>query len=393
MDHAAPVGRAGPATRAIRGSLTLLPTPIRTTSQRRLQMRKKIYLLGFLAILPTACTTGTTRGPAQTAGAGQYQQQQQYPSQPQPSGQTTQPAAAQPAAAQPAATVSQPAANSQVATVPAGSFDAQGAMTSQFIRQEPSAVLAELIAALPEALAAKVRGIPLLIDDTDPKDVNAFAACTKSGPVVAITYPLALVSARTSEARAYDELFGTARYEQLSQGIADEVKQQKAIAGPPAGFLALPQALDARKLARQRLLFDEQIAFILGHELAHHYRGHTGCANGASQQLTVQDIGRVLSDAVPVFNQPNEIDADVQGTFNFLDAGARRQSGKWTEEGSVMSLSFFSRLGSLGVETVLLGFLTTHPLPQIRLPIVQTAAAQWRSNGGKAPAFPLPLTF
>jgi hypothetical protein len=267
-------------------------------------------------------------------------------------------------------------------------------MTDQFIRQEPMAVIGELIAALPEATAAKVRGMPLLVDDTDPKDVNAFAACTKSGGVVAITYPLLFISARTAEARAYDELFGTAKYDQLSQGIANDVKQQKPVAGPPAGFLPLPQALDMRKLARQKTLLDEQLAFILGHELAHHHRGHTGCANGpSSQQLTPQDIGRVLSDAVPVFNQPNEIDADVQGTYNLLDAGAKRQQAKWTEEGSLMSLNFFSRLQSLGVETVLLGFVMTHPLPQLRLPIVQNAAAQWRANGSKAPAFPFPIAF
>ena len=296
-------------------------------------MHTSRYLLMFFIAVPASCTIGTGGAPARTAPPGAYgpypqQQQQQYPPQPQPQYPQAQPA-------QPA----QPAAP-QVTAAPAGSFDAQGALTSQFIRQEPQAVFQTLIAALPEASAAKVRGMPLLIDDTDPKDVNAFAACTKSGGVVAITLPLALVSARTSEARAYDELFGTAKYDQLSQGIADEVKQQKAVSGPPAGFLPLPQALDTRKLARQKMLFDEQLAFVLGHELAHHYRGHTGCANGPpSQQLTPQDIGRVLSDAVPVFNQPNEIDADVQGTYNLLDAGAKRQSDKWTEEGSVMSLN------------------------------------------------------
>jgi hypothetical protein len=56
-----------------------------------------------------------------------------------------------------------------------------------------------------------------------------------------------------------------------------------------------------------------------------------------------------------------------------------------------MSLDFFSRLQSLGVETIVLGFLMTHPAPQIRLPIVQNAASQWRSSGGKPSAFPLPF--
>jgi len=82
------------------------------------------------------------------------------------------------------------------------------------------------------------------------------------------------------------------------------------------------------------------------------------------------------------------IQADVEGTFNLLDNGNLRQGGKWTEEGAIMMLDFFARLESLGVETLLLGFLSTHPAPQFRLPIVQNTAQQWRSNGGKAPALP-----
>ena len=58
-----------------------------------------------------------------------------------------------------------------------------------------------------------------------------------------------------------------------------------------------------------------------------------------------------------------------------------------------MALEFFSRLESLGVETVLLGFLMSHPPSAIRLPIVQNTAQQWRANGGKAPAFPFQLPF
>jgi hypothetical protein len=259
------------------------------------------------------------------------------------------------------------------------------------MRQEPATVIAELIANLPDASRAKVQGIPLQPIE-DPKEVNAFAGCSKSGAYMGITVPLALILARTSEARAYDELYGTAKYNELVNGFANEVRAQKAVTGPPAGFLPLPQALDPRKLARQKFLFDEQLAFVLGHELAHHYRGHTGCANGTSNSgITPQDIGRFLSNAVPVFNQPNEVEADVQGTFNVLDTGARRSAGRYTEEGANLVLDFFSRLETLGIETVVLGFLMTHPPPQLRLPIVQNAAQQWRNNGGRAPAFPFQL--
>ena len=68
---------------------------------------------------------------------------------------------------------------------------------------------------------------------------------------------------------------------------------RRASPGRPAVFCRFRNALDPRKLARQKMLFDEQLAFVLGHELAHHYRGHTGCADGAadSNVVTPQDIG------------------------------------------------------------------------------------------------------
>jgi len=270
-----------------------------------------------------------------------------------------------------------------------------GSIPPAFMRQEPLSVLAELTAALPDDARAKVQGVPLKIIE-DPKDVNAFAACSDAGaPFVAVTVPLLLIMARTSEARAFDETAGTSKYGELANGFANEVKAQKTVTGPPPGFLPLPQALDPRKLARQKVLFDEQLAFVLGHEIAHHHRGHTGCANGAASNnaVTPRDIGRLLSSAVPLFNQPNEIEADIQGTFNVLDTGAKRQGGAWSEEGAVMSLDFFSRLQSLGVETVILGILKTHPPPQLRLPVVRGAAQQWRNNGGRAPTLPFQLPF
>jgi hypothetical protein len=265
-------------------------------------------------------------------------------------------------------------------------------MSGAFMRQEPAAVIAELIANLAEQPRARVQGIPLQVIE-DPKDVNAFAGCSNAGSAfMGITSPLVLILARTSEARAYDEIFGTAKYGELATGFANEVRGQKTVSGPPSGFLPLPQALDPRKLARQKFLFDEQVAFVLGHELAHHYRGHTGCANGAtSGGITPQDVGRLLSNTVPLFNQPSEIEADVQGTFNVLDTGSRRAAGRFTEEGANLVLDFFSRLESLGVETIVLGFLMTHPPPQLRRPIVQNAAQQWRNNGGRAPTFPFQL--
>lgn len=273
----------------------------------------------------------------------------------------------------------------------AGSYDATGTLTSAYIKQQPARVVAELVAALPDSSRTKVASIPTLVIE-DPREVNAFAGCNKRGAAfVAITTPLLVFHARAAEARAFDEVFGTSHYESFVKSIAAEIRSGRAIQGPPPGTLPVPQALDPQKLARQQLLFDEQLAFVLGHELAHHYRGHTGCVASSGSAVAAEDIARVISSAVPFLNQPNEIDSDVQGVHNLLAAGAKRQSGAWSEKGALMTLDLFSRLQSLGIEDMLLGFLMTHPPPQLRMPIVQNAASQWRSSGGKASSFPFPF--
>ena len=273
----------------------------------------------------------------------------------------------------------------------AGSYDATGSFTSAYIRAQPARVVAELVAALPDGSRNKVASIPTIVIE-DPKEVNAFAGCNKtSSAFVAITTPLLIFHARAAEARAFDEVFQTAHYESFVKSIAAEIRSGRAIQGPAPGTLPAPQALDPRKLARQQILFDEQLAFVLGHELAHHYRGHTGCVASSGATVVAEDIARVVSSAVPFLNQPNEIDSDVQGIHNLLSAGAKRQSGAWSETGAMMTLDLFSRLQSLGVEDMLLGFLATHPPPQLRMPIVQNAASQWRSSGGKPSSFPFPF--
>lgn len=264
-------------------------------------------------------------------------------------------------------------------------------MTADFIRQEPARIVSELIAALPDGSRAKVASMPTIVIE-DPKEVNAFAGCNQGGAAfVAITSPLLTFHARAAEVRAFDETFQTSHYDSFVRGVAEEIRSGRPIQGPPPGTLPLPHALDSRKLARQKHLFDEQLAFVLGHELAHHYRGHTGCVANPGAGVGPEDIARVLSNTVPFLNQPNELDSDVQGVHNLLAAGAKRQEGAWTEAGALMTLDLFSRLSSLGIDSVLLGFLMTHPPPQLRIPIVQNAASQWRSSGGKSPSFPFPF--
>jgi len=265
-------------------------------------------------------------------------------------------------------------------------------MTQTFLRQEAKTVLDALVAALADNHRTRVLGIPLAVIE-DQKEVNAFAGCDKSGRAyMAITSPLLTIQASTSEAKAYDELYGTRAYDEYIDSVAGSVRSGRGVQGLPPGKLPLPNALDSRKLARQKHLYDEQLAFVLGHELAHHYRGHTGCANGGSSTgVGAEDITRLLSNVVPTLNQPVEVDADQFGVRNVLDAGVR-QPVAWTEGGAMMTLDFFGRLSKMGPEVLLLGFFQTHPHPSVRTPIVQSTAQQWRQNQGRSPgSSPCPI--
>lgn len=294
----------------------------------------------------------------------------------------------------------QSAAPANLPPPPPGSVDASGAMTPAFLRSEAQAVYAELIAQLPPTERARVAGVPLVVME-DQVEVNALASCSRSSqrPWVGITSALLTLEGAVAEARAHDALSGGNRFEEYVSQVARLVRSRGAVGGLPAGFLAAPLATDPRKLAHQRFLFDEQVAFVLGHELAHHYRGHTGCANGGAAGGAVDrdDIQRVLTHTVPLFHQPLESEADVWGVTNVLDAGAHRAGGVWTEEGAQITLDFFGRLTRMGIETVLLGFLRTHPPPQIRRPIVDNAAQNWRSgrrpsaSGSSGLPIPIPI--
>jgi hypothetical protein len=164
--------------------------------------------------------------------------------------------------------------------------------------------------------------------------------------------------------------------------IAPALVAQKGSAGLPAGILPLAYVLDPRRISRAHEIFDEIVAFTFGHELSHHYLGHTGCAHGQPQGVppAISDLGRLVSSAVPLFNQPNEIAADSNGCMNVLDTGRARagRAYRWTEAGGLLLLDFFARLERASGANPLLGILRTHPNPALRIPIVQAVAATWR---------------
>jgi hypothetical protein len=284
-----------------------------------------------------------------------------------------------------------------------GTYDAQGQLSVPFMQAEAAQILRELVAALPNDNRAKVEGIPLMFD-TQTAEVNAFAGCENGGAFMAITVPLLRAMGHISEAKAADELFGSQRVNRYTRLAADSLGANGPVPDPPAGFYAPAEALDPRKLARQRDVFDEMTGFVLGHELAHHYLGHTGCANGTpSRGLDPAKLGRIVTTIVTPLNQFNETGADTSGVENLLDMGARRTGrAPMTEMGGVLTLEFFGAMEQFSPATVALGILRTHPHPRLRIPLLQSTAQRWRNGHGRSGGggttqggwpFPLPIPF
>lgn len=238
-------------------------------------------------------------------------------------------------------------------------------------------VLDALIQSLPPAYQGRVRNIPLVFDDR-VGEVNAFAACVDGAAAMALTDGILQISGELARARSYDEILGTQKTAEYISLIARTRKQGRPLSTPYAGFYPASEAANPSRVARELTLFDEQIAFILGHELAHHYLGHLPCT--ARSGVPISEITRALSTALPAFNQPNEIGSDVAGVNNLLTAG---KTHGWNEEGAILTLDFFSGLQSFSAGDILFGFERSHPAPQIRRPIVHQAANAWRATGGR----------
>ncbi len=260
------------------------------------------------------------------------------------------------------------------------------------LRARAGAVLTELKTGLRDADRNKVASVPLFADPT-AGEVNAFAACDDQGqPLMAISDSLLEVMAFSARFKATDELFGTRKLDGYTSMVASEYQPKKPMPRPAASFIDPAQDNDSRKIARQNQLLDEQLAFVLGHELAHHYLGHTGCANGGgSRGIGAGDFGRLMSRAIPGLNQQAEVSADVSGTNNLLAVGTKRSGTKWNEEGALLSLGFFAALDRLTPEKVLFSFESSHPPPQLRMPIVSQTANTFRMTGGNG--LPIPFSF
>jgi hypothetical protein len=248
---------------------------------------------------------------------------------------------------------------------------------------ETRAVLKELIANLSAQNQSRVAAIPLVFDP-NPNEVNAFAGCDDNGaPYIAGTEGLLEAVDAIAQTKATDELYGTRTYEAYVAAVMPRmITKDGGSALLPVGIIPPQYWIDVRRISRGHEMFDEIVGFTFGHELSHHYLGHTGCANGQAGTIgpAIAQLGILATNILPAVNQPNETLADVNGCLNMLDTGRARATFayRWTEQGGLTLLDFFARLERASGANPLLGFLRTHPNPSLRIPVVQTTAATWR---------------
>jgi hypothetical protein len=270
---------------------------------------------------------------------------------------------------------------------PPGSHDANGFLRRPFLEEEAGRVHRALVEALPPRERAQMQSVPFRVVQEDDEP-NAAAGCQRGSAIMMITSAMLELAAGIAETKAYDEVAGTDTHRQYVDTVVAQIRGRQRVTGPPPSMHAPPHALDRRKLARQRHLYAQQVAFIVGHELAHHYRGHTGCIAGrTTQEQEADELGRLLARAVPTFSQPREVEADLWGVTNVLEAGHGRAGGAWTEEGALLNLEFFQQLTERGGPDLAMVFLSTHPLPSLRIPLVRYVAQSW-APGRQPPPVP-----
>jgi len=262
---------------------------------------------------------------------------------------------------------------------PQPSDDPLGRGDTDFMRKRVESIVAELIAALEPSLRSRVQNLPIVFDPSRT-EVNAFATCSRGQKAaIAVTDGMLVLTGNVAQLRATDDVFGTHLLANYTAYVAQNAQAGQPILLPATYLPSAEQAHSTAKVSRELHLFDEMIGFIFAHEMAHHYLNHLPCTSVLP--LDASELGVMLTDAVPGFNQPNETAADMAGVRNVLLAGKRRTSDPLTESGAIAQLTFFEALDSARPIDVF-SFERTHPPPSLRVPVVQTAAQAFRATGG-----------
>lgn len=377
--------------------VTNLPNPFALGSGLFVPKRASVFVLLAGALL-AGCTVGTRRtatpvaaacmpgstswGCQQPVGNAPMQNNPQgYPATgPQPLPMGNQVPANQAPAPRPTATGASAGAGATgtVTTTAIPVDDAINRADLTYLRGRLQADMAELVAALDSTNRARVERIPLIYDNSQT-EVNAFAGCSGGKSLLAVTDGLLVLTAHLAQAQATDEVFGTRKLDEYVAYVAKNQRQNQPVVIPPNNFYTNDQRYNAQKLVRQQQLVDEALCFVLAHELGHHYLNHLPCTSVLP--LDASEIGIALSSAVPAFNQPAEVAADMAGIRNVIGAGQRRSGYHYTEGGGLMTMRFFQALDNATPAEVF-DFERTHPPPSVREPIIRTTAQAVRAGGG-----------
>jgi len=254
-----------------------------------------------------------------------------------------------------------------------------------WIRSRALELHRELVSTLPDSARQRVAKIPLMFDP-QPGEVNAYAACADTGPILVVTEELLRIAAELSRARAVDERYGTQKGAEYSALLAQSLRPNQQLSPPPAGFYTQAQVADGSLLPRQHRVFDEMVAFVVSHELAHHYLGHLPCSAGDLR--SVSEVANLATGVIPPLNQPNELAADSYGVQALLRSTSAHPQEPWTEVGALALMSFFQIIESRSQFEILFAFQATHPPATLRAPLIQQVANQVRSGWFTLPVLP-----
>jgi len=257
--------------------------------------------------------------------------------------------------------------------------DPINAMDMAALQRKSHRILGELVAALPGWAHDKVENVELRFGGVG---VNAYASCAGLGqPSVTLGDDLLHVMAQLARARAAEEVFSVDATRAYFEWMAAHARKDGELAVPPEGRDDPLRRIDKRKLTRQHELFDEGVAWVIGHELAHHYLNHLVCDGDGG---IVAETRHAAQAIVPAFHQVDELAADASGMTNVLRA--RRE-----QRGALLLLEFFAHMHRIGVPDIVFAFALTHPPAQLRIPHLKGVVASWHlSNGAWPPSVPYP---
>jgi hypothetical protein len=153
-----------------------------------------------------------------------------------------------------------------------------GDFTEGFAREEARAVFGSA------REGARAAGLTLpveLVFTPDEGEVNARSGCpSPTSGRVELSRGVVLLAAQLAATRALDDDTGSDVHARYVDALARLLRRGGAVVPAAPRGLAAGAATGGAKLARQRVLFDDVLTFVLAHELGHLALGHAPCGGG-----------------------------------------------------------------------------------------------------------------